>query len=138
MYNNEALKNLDLDIPATTLYQNAKGKQIKDLGIADNQLVIIFTDYTKIRIFDELGAPSGRKYLHTDDDLEYFIGAEFLGVQKRFGAELYRSGEYYSDRNRSILEIAFLLVYTTEGVFTIVNYNEHNGYYSGFDITIED
>jgi hypothetical protein len=34
-------------------------------------------------------------------------------------------------------DIAFLLVQTSDGVFTMVNHNEHNGYYGGFLVTCE-
>lgn len=34
--------------------------------------------------------------------------------------------------NRGGAESQFLMIRTSLGVFTVVNYNEHNGYYGGF------
>ena len=62
--------------------------------------------------------------MHTDDDLTRFVGSEFVLAEAREGPDL--SVEY------EIKESQFLVITTDKGVFTVVNYNEHNGYYGGF------
>jgi hypothetical protein len=65
--------------------------------------------------------------MHTDDVLQDFIGAKLLNAEVREGpTELDKYGDP--------IESEFLVVSTSIGFFTVVNYNEHNGYYGGFII----
>jgi hypothetical protein len=64
------------------------------------------------------------RWMHTDDDLSVFVGSHFISAEVRDGPEK-RSG--WVD-----IESQFLLITTDLGTATIVNYNEHNGYYGGF------
>lgn len=64
------------------------------------------------------------RYASTDDDLEYFKGSQYQGHRVLDGPEEEGCGEYHDTQ--------FLHVDTSKGTFTIVNHNEHNGYYGGF------
>lgn len=61
----------------------------------------------------------------TDDALEDFVGADFLGAEVREGGET-------DDDEYGVHEVEFLVVKTSLGDFTVETHNEHNGYYGGF------
>jgi hypothetical protein len=64
------------------------------------------------------------RYMSTDDDFADYVGATLLSVEVRAGGNIPNEYEYH--------ETQFLVVTTSKGVFTMVNHNEHNGYYGGF------
>ena len=112
----------------------AIGKEIAALGIQDNALVFTFTDGTGLKLFDDGQSCCEYRYMHTDDALDDFVGATLLDAEVRDGGE--EPAEY-----GDVKESQFLVITTSIGQFTVVNYNEHNGYYGGFAIaarTIED
>jgi len=107
-------------------FNGAVGKSIKALGIDDDQLVFTFIDGSKIALFDDGQSCCEHRWMHTDDDLDDFIGATLRGAEVRDGPT--DSSNEYGD----LKESQFLIVSTSLGQFTVVNYNEHNGYYGGF------
>lgn len=106
-------------------FNEAIGKVIADLEIADDELVFTFSDETKIKLFDDGQSCCEKRYMHTDDELQDFIGASLQGADVQEGPT---EDAQWGDEK----EFAFLIVTTTKGQFTVVNYNEHNGYYGGF------
>lgn len=107
---------------------NASGKTISNLHIADRNgidtLVVNFTDGTTLYMFDNGQCCCEVRYMHTGDNLEDFIGAKFVNAWVSDGPDLPVEHETHEQQ--------FLIVTTSIGVFTVVNYNEHNGYYGGF------
>ncbi|MDC6673798.1 hypothetical protein OEZ80_25875, partial [Leclercia adecarboxylata] len=69
------------------------------------------------------------RYMSTDDDLSSFVGATFLGCEIEDGPHEADDPDH---------ETQFLIVSTSLGKFTVVNHNEHNGYYGGFSIRFEE
>lgn len=65
-------------------------------------------------------------YFSTDDDLPYYAGSVFLGVEIVDAPT--------SDTEHTTHEIQFLDVRTSKGVFQIAAHNEHNGYYGGIHL----
>lgn len=112
-------------------YQNSLNKKILNLEIIDNSLAFSFEDNSKTKFFDNGQTCCEYRYMHTDDNLQDFIGAVFNSVEIREGPE--ENGEYGESK-----ESEFMIVNTSKGQFTIVNYNEHNGYYGGFSLTCAD
>ena len=106
-------------------------KEIKALGIVDNALLFTFADDTKMKLFDDQRCCCEKRYMHTDDDLSSFIGAELRGIETRKGQV-----KYLPETQNGVQESEFLIVSTSKGQFTVVNYNEHNGYYDGFEIRV--
>ena len=105
----------------------AIGKIIKSISSNDN-LILTFTDETGIRICDEGQSCCEHRYMHTDDEIQYYVGSKFLGCELRSAPNLPDEwGEH---------EVQFLLVNTDRGTFTMVSHNKHNGYYGGFAIEI--
>ena len=102
-----------------------RGKTISALKIGDDVLVFTFDDGAKLTLYDGGQSCCEHRYMNTDDNLYDFIGAKLLDAETRDGPE--KDGNY-----GDVLESQFLLVTTSKGVFTVVNYNKHNGYYGGF------
>lgn len=105
-------------------FQAHKDKEIKDLGIVDNVLLFTFTDGTRMKLFDDGQSCCEARWMHTDDKLIDFIGATLQGADIREGPT--------KDADDEPEESQFLIVSTSRGQFTVVNYNAHNGYYGGF------
>lgn len=105
-----------------------RGKIIRTIKIEEDALVIAFDDRTLV-LQDEASYCCERRYMSTDDPLDYWEGLVFVGYRIVPGP---RTG------NRDDFEChdeQFLIVETFLGSFTVVNHNRHNGYYGGFDIT---
>lgn len=119
------------------IFQAAIGKTITSLVLdagensAADMLRFTFEDGSKIAIYDAGQSCCEHRYMHTDDDLAYHVGAQLVSGELRDGPEV--SGEY-----GEYTECQFLLITTSRGVFTIANYNAHNGYYGGFAVIVID
>lgn len=64
--------------------------------------------------------------MHTDDDIQAFIGAKLQDAEVREAPEI--------EDEWDVHEVAFLVITTNKGTFTIETHNEHNGYYGDFRI----
>ncbi len=106
-------------------FQAYKDKEIKDLGIVDDALLFTFVDDSRMKLFDDGQSCCEQRWMHTDDDLSKFIGSTLQGAD-------IREGPTASDEWGDPTDSEFLIVSTSIGQFTVVNYNEHNGYYGGF------
>lgn len=107
-----------------------KGLIIQEIAIRDgspDELRITFTDGRTIILQDDRQSCCEVRYMHTDDDLQYVVGATLLSVEVADGPTKYYDYE--------VRESQFLRVHTSKGTVTIVNYNSHNGYYGGFCMT---
>ena len=110
-------------------HKGAIGKRIESLALIDDNLRFQFEDGTGIRLWDDGQSCCEHRWMHTDDELSDFAGSVFLGAELRDGPT--ESSEYGEPKDSQ-----FLIVNTDEGQFTVVNYNEHNGYYGGFWIVV--
>ena len=108
--------------------QAAMGKTITALSLTDDQLRFEFEDGSRLRLQDSGQSCCEHRYMMTDDDLPYYIGAKFVGAEVRDGGS---TESEYGDTH----EIQFLVVTTDRGTFSMASHNEHNGYYGGFWIT---
>lgn len=103
--------------------QQAIGKQIASVKVADNRLTFTFVDDTFLELHDDGQSCCESRYMTCDDDLTSFAKATLQDLELRDSKES-------TEEN----EIQFLVVTTSQGVFTVANHNEHNGYYGGFSI----
>jgi hypothetical protein len=108
--------------------QAAMGKTITALSLTDDQLRFEFEDGSRLRLWDNGQSCCESRYMQTDDDLPYYIGAKFVGAEVRDGGS---TESEYGDAH----EIQFLVVTTDRGTFSMASHNQHNGYYGGFWIT---
>lgn len=104
------------------------GCEFKKIELVGNKLEFTF-DKGRLFLYDEKQLCCEDRYMHTDDELSYFISAKFRKVEVRDGPD--------ESVGSGIKESQFLIVFTDRGEFTVVNYNKHNGYYGGFYLTAE-
>lgn len=90
-----------------------------------------FSDYERIAVFDSAKHCCEDRYMSTDDDITYFVGAELWDIALR-NAEC-RDNEYSAAH-----DVQFLEVRTSMGIFTLANHNNHDGYYGGFWIVAKE
>jgi hypothetical protein len=108
--------------------QAALGKTITSVALVDDALKFDFEDGSRLTLKDDGQSCCERRYMQTDDDLPYYVGARFLGAEVRDGGT---TESEYGDTH----EIEFLVITTDRGTFSMANHNQHNGYYGGFSIT---
>jgi hypothetical protein len=106
------------------------GKEIAGVTLLDSRLHFVFTDKTEIYITDSGQDCCETRYMTTDDELDSFVGAKLLGLEVKDVTDM--------DGVDDVHEVQFLEIQTSKGVFTMANHNEHNGYYGGFNITVEE
>ena len=108
----------------------AQGKTISEISFSEESLILKFSDGTGIKIFDDGQSCCENRYMTTNDDIQSFVGSKFLNAEIREAPNApYEYGEH---------EVQFLLINTDKGTFAIETHNEHNGYYGGFAIAIEE
>ncbi len=107
-------------------WKAAEGKVIAKLGIVDDNLQFVMEDGTKLVLRDDGQSCCEHRYMVCDDALAPFVGAKLLKAEVRAADDKH---DEYGEH-----EVAFLIVKTSAGDFTVANHNEHNGYYGGFAI----
>ena len=105
--------------------ERAAGVRIQSIRHDDDQAVIDFADGSQLVLRDAGQRCCEDRYLTCDDDLPSFAGAEFLDAEV---------ADSPSD-DGGCHEVQFLRVLTTKGVATFETHNDHNGMYSGFNVT---
>lgn len=106
------------------------GKKITAAEMADEKLTLTFDDGKKIAIWDNGQSCCENRYMTTDDNIQSLVGGKLKNIEAKPGPNA--EAEY--DEH----EIVFVEVSTGKGFITIVNHNEHNGYYGGFGLTITE
>ena len=102
------------------------GKTIDNVNIYEDELTVRMKDGSAVRFKDEGQSCCEHRYMRTDDDLHEFEGSAFIGAEVVDAPDVEDAGEVH--------EVQFLRIHTSEGVITVSNHNEHNGYYGGFSI----
>lgn len=108
-------------------------KEIKNINIEDDNLILIFKDDSKLRIWDNGQSCCELRFMNCDDDLKEYLDSKLIGFDLKSASNKNIEDDNYSDEH----EIQFLDVHTSKGIFTISNHNVHNGYYGGFCIEAE-
>lgn len=103
--------------------------KIDESACDDGALIIEFEDVGKLVIADRGRSCCEARYMTCDDDLNSFVGARIAHIDLEAGSDE-QNGDY------GYHEEAFLKVRTTNGDFTVVNHNVHNGYYGGFNVSL--
>lgn len=105
------------------------GKEIKSVRVSGDALSIVVDDGTKIEILDDGQCCCEDRHMSCDDDLSSYIGATILRFELADGTDVADDSVVGGVHNTQ-----FLRVHTSKDLFTVVNHNEHNGYYGGFSI----
>lgn len=103
------------------------GKRIAAVALTDDKLRLTFADGSGLTLADEGQNCCENRYMRTDDDLAYFVGAELRGAEVRDAPSV-------KDTDGDWHDVQFLVIQTDKGDFTLSSHNEHNGYYGGFMI----
>lgn len=102
------------------------GQTIRGVLLEGDFLRIIF-DNQQLSVSDGGQSCCESRYLTCDgDDLSYWEGAEFRGLDERPGPDLETGSEYH--------EQMFIVLQTNRGEQVFAAHNEHNGYYGGFSL----
>lgn len=105
-------------------------QQILSASMTEENIELKLSDGKTIRIFDGGQSCCESRYMRTDDDIQSLVGHQLLRLEVKDGPDLEGGNECHEQQ--------FLEIGTEIGSVTIANHNEHNGYYGGFSLTIEE
>lgn len=105
--------------------QSLYGRTIRSIDARDEELIIAFEDDTSLTLCLERSCCESL-YFCLDDDVSYYCGAELRDLKLARWSDVEAGYDSH--------EIAFLDIYTSNGVLSVCAHNEHNGYYGGFSI----
>lgn len=117
----------------STAVKHAIGKRITS-AVLDKRADVLrlgLEDGTTLSLWDGGQSCCEQRYMHTDDDLESFVGSRILSVQTLEAPDVEDPDDKYHD---TFHEITFLNVITDGGTLVCSTHNIHNGYYGGFFI----
>lgn len=117
----EGLKIKSIEIESAQI-ENDRGDDPANIGLS-----ICFADSEDVLFIKDLDDRLSNRYMVCCDDLEHFFGAEFRSAEVRLGPTV-------TEPLEGVNESEFLIINTSLGQITCVNYNEHNGYYGGFEV----
>ncbi len=123
------IKMLGGNADSVAAFESGLNKQIVALYLGtDDALHFIFSGGHRMKLYDAGQSCCENRYMRTDDDLSYYVGATLLGATVEDAPE----GSAGDDISHEVHEVQFLHVKTSKGTFTMSTHNEHNGYYGGF------
>ncbi len=108
-----------------------EGMTITRAEIIDQELQIDFAEGKRIAIWDNGQCCCENRFMSTDDEPASLIGGKLLHITAKEGPVLDKD-------NYDCHEQIFVEIGTDKGLITIVNHNEHNGYYGGFGLSITE
>lgn len=104
------------------------GKKILSVEMTEERLSLKLEDQT-IHIFDDGQSCCEHRHMTTDDDVQSLVGHTLQRIEAKEAPDI---EDEFGDYEQVFVEIG-----TDIGFITIVNHNEHNGYYGGFGLTIK-
>jgi hypothetical protein len=107
-----------------------RGPVIKDVTMDEDEITFRF-EGGSLRLRDCGQSCCETRYMSTDDDIRSLIGQRFVCWEVKDG------GTNIDDDGYDQHDAQFLEIQTEGGFVTIVNHNEHNGYYGGFSVREE-
>lgn len=125
----------DLEGENLEVFMRFVGKTIRSITFDGDYLRLMFESDRVLTITDHGQSCCENRYMTTDDNLADFVGAGLLNIAIK---ELPIPLSQYGQDSLGEHEVVFLEVVTTKGSFVITNHNEHNGYYGGFSMRLED
>jgi hypothetical protein len=108
---------------------SALGKRFMNVSLSENKLTFLFEDGTVLQLTDNAQSCCEKRWMSCDDELPKFDYDVLLDMEVRDASKVDHDDYDVHDEQ-------FLIVTTSSGVFTVVDHNEHNGYYGGFDLSV--
>ena len=108
------------------------GRTVTSADINDERLLMTFDDGVTIKIWDNGQSCCESRYITCDDDPKNLIGGKLIKIEVKNG------GENEGDEWGNVHETAFVEVTTDAGHIVMTTHNEHNGYYGGFGLSINE
>jgi len=113
---------------------NAKdyyGQKITAAEINYERLRLDLSSGKTIELWDDRQLCCEHRHMTTDDDVQSLVGHTLARIEAKRGPAI-------SDDFGGCHEQVFVEVGTDRGFITIVNHNEHHGYYGGINLTITE
>lgn len=107
------------------------GKKILDAKFINNEILIIFDDGVKIKIWDDVQSCCEYRYITTDDKIESLVGQTLIEIRTKEVAD-------QKTKYDEVHEIVFIEIQGSQSVVTFCTHNEHNGYYGGFGLSLDE
>lgn len=107
------------------------GRRIVSADINERRLRLELDGGATIHLWDDCQSCCERRYMSTDDDVQSLVGHRLTHIKPK-RVECVESEHGGED------ETCFVEVGTDDGFVTIVNHNEHNGFYGGFGLTVTE
>lgn len=105
------------------------GQKIMAAEISGDRLNLALSGGKRIAIWDNGQSCCEHRYMTTDDDVKTLVGSTLIRIEAKDAPD----GE-----GGEVHECVFVEVATEKGFITLVNHNEHNGFYGGFGLTISE
>lgn len=106
------------------------GRKITNAEFGGDTFSLTFEDGVTIDITDQGQSCCEHRYMTCDDDVKSLIGQTLKHI-------IVKDTEY-RDADYDTHEVCFLEVQGDKGSITFATHNEHNGYYGGFGLNIEE
>lgn len=103
---------------------------ILSVSMTEEHIDLRLSGNKTIRLVDNGQSCCASRYMRTDDDIQALVGSTLERLEIKDGPDLLDGIECHEQQ--------FLEIGTNRGFITIANHNEHNGYYGGFSLTIEE
>lgn len=97
-------------------------------------LLLSFDGGPSIRIWDDGQSCCEARYMTTEDNPADLIGQTLVSIEATAAEEKPRGEDDYGESH----EIVFVKIQGDKSAITIATHNEHNGYYGGFGLTIDE
>ena len=107
------------------------GRTIIAVALTDEKLTLTFEGGKQIVILDDGQDCCESRYMTTDDEVSSLVGHKLRHIEAKEGPDAEADDD-------GCHEIVFVEVGTDDGCITLVNHNEHNGYYGGFGLTVTE
>ena len=95
-------------------------------GESGPDTITLVLDNCNLILWDDGQSCCEHRYMHTDDEINRIKGQELRDIKLEDGPD--------EEMSYDVKESQFLHIVTDKDQITIVNYNEHNGYYGGFSL----
>jgi hypothetical protein len=107
------------------------GKKITSAEIVDDRLRLQFDNLPVLELWDDGQSCCEARYMTTDDDLSDLVGQSLVSIESV-------EAEPLEDKYGDTHEQAFVKIQGDRSAITLVTHNEHNGYYGGFSLRVEE